>query len=78
MRKLMTFAFFAVLAVTGQAAEPKAEPKVDWNKCGKEIKEFSCKGTDQEVWTCLEKHSSKLSDDCEEVHEGLDERFEGK
>jgi hypothetical protein len=79
MIKRLVFALLLVSAFSvhaGEAAKDKSSEKIDWKSCEKELKEFGCKGSDKELWTCLEKHDGKLSEACEEVHEAADERFE--
>jgi len=78
---MKTFALLAslvLLPLFAQAADP-APAKIDWKDCQKEIKDFACKGTDKEIWQCLEKHDDKLSESCDKVHEKSDKVFgEGK
>ncbi|MFV1985393.1 MAG: hypothetical protein ACC657_17730 [Thiohalomonadales bacterium] len=45
-----------------------AADAIDWKVCEKEIKAFSCAGSDKDVWTCLEKNDAKLSKGCQTAH----------
>jgi hypothetical protein len=45
-----------------------AADKIDWKVCKGEMESFSCKGSDKDVWTCLEKNDKKLSKDCQTAH----------
>jgi len=53
----------------------RAQDKIDWTACEKEIAQFSCKGSDEEIWTCLEKHDTELSSACQEPHARGDKLF---
>jgi len=66
----MLTAFFAVAA--------HADDKMDWKACDKEVKEYSCKGVDKDVWACLENHDDKLSKACQVVHAKGDDKFKAK
>jgi hypothetical protein len=48
---------------------------MNWTACQKEIAEFACKGTDKDIWECLEKHDTKLSKSCDAVHDTGDKAF---
>lgn len=52
-----------------------AADAIDWKVCAKEMKSFSCSGSDKDVWTCLEKNDSKLSKGCQTAHAKGDTLF---
>ena len=70
MKKLAALIFAGCVSLSVQAAD-----KVDWKACDKEIKQYSCKGSDKEIWACLEKHDDKLSQSCQKTHEKGDKLF---
>jgi len=59
---------FAVVIALGLSTSVFAADKIDWKVCDKEVKAFSCSGSDKDVWTCLEKNDEKLSKDCQTAH----------
>jgi hypothetical protein len=76
----IALAFASSIAWFALAADPepaKTPAKFDWTPCDKEIKEFGCKGTDKEIWQCLEKADAqdKLSKTCDAQHEKGDALF---
>jgi hypothetical protein len=75
-RLILTLAGLPILAaaLVASAADPAAG-KIDWKACEKEIAQFACKGSDQEVWSCLEKHDTELSQACQEPHAKGDKLF---
>ena len=70
--------FAAVMLAAMFTVVAHAEDKMDWKACGKEVKEFKCKGSDKQVWACLKKQTDKLSKECQEVQAMGDEKFKGK
>jgi len=67
MKKLTLIAGAFALGLSGSAF---AGNTIDWKACEKEMKSFSCSGSDKEVWSCLEKNDTKLSKGCQATHDG--------
>lgn len=69
----------AWIALSVEAAEnpPAAPPaeKIDWKICEKEARDYDCKGSDEEIWQCLEKKDEHLGDLCQKEHRKGDKRF---
>ena len=69
----------AGIALSVQAAEkPVPETsaeKIDWKICEKEAKDYDCKGSDEEIWNCLEKKDEHLGDLCQKEHRKGDKRY---
>ena len=66
MRKLAIFAGMVAL-VSGSVAFAEAT-KVDWAPCSPEVAKFSCTGSEEEIYNCLQTHDAELSAACEAVH----------
>jgi hypothetical protein len=41
---------------------------IDWKVCAKEMKTYSCAGSNKDVWMCLANKSKKLSTECHAVN----------
>ena len=67
-----------IFIASGAAFAAQTGDKIDWKACDKEIKQYKCKGSDRDVWGCLEKYDDKLSKTCQGAHEKGDKLFKGK
>ena len=66
MKTLAIFAGFLAV-VSGSLAFAEAN-KVDWAPCSAEVAKFSCTGSEEEIYNCLQAHDAELSAACEAVH----------
>jgi hypothetical protein len=79
MKRLVLTVAVWLVPLCASAADNPAGAKIDWKPCDKEVKQFGCKGTDKEIWQCLEKHDEQLGETCDKEHEKHDKAFgEGK
>jgi len=66
MKKLAIFAGFLTV-VSGSLAFAETT-KVDWAPCSAEVAKFSCTGSEEEIYSCLQAHDAELSAACEAAH----------
>jgi hypothetical protein len=79
MKSWVFVVLISSVALSVQAAEkPVLETpaeKIDWKICEKEAKDYGCNGTDEEIWSCLEKKDEYLGDSCQKEHRKGDKRY---
>jgi len=72
--KLVVLMFLVgLLPLSATAAD---ESDIDWTQCAKEMKQFNCSGSDEEIFECLEQHEDQFSEACEEQHKKGDALYE--
>jgi len=68
VRKMKKVTLIAGIFALGLSSPVFAGDAIDWKVCAKEMKSFTCAGSDKDVWTCLEKNDEKLSKECQTAH----------